>query len=153
MTDDIVHSQDEFDPHELNVLILEDNDICRKVAELNIGSFGFNFKSVATLKDFYDAYAKRRYDILLLDIHLRGSDGVTGIDIARQIRAEDKANRRYTILIAYTAGVEEKECMNAGFDAFVQKGGAKSLSEVLTECLHNYGLGKNRGKRGGARKL
>lgn len=155
MTGDIVHPQDEFDPHELNVLILDDDPICRKVSSYAVKGLGFNTRAVATPEDFFDEYSPDKYDILLLDIHLRSP--ISGYDIVRKIRDEEKATKKHVIIIACSAAAEEGACIDAGFDDFIQKPMTeykKSLSEVFVNCLHNIGLtkGRRRKSRGAGKK-
>jgi signal transduction histidine kinase/CheY-like chemotaxis protein len=109
----------------LAILVAEDNDINALLAHHLLARLGHHPVMVATGGDAVAAFVKAQaegapYDVVLMDLHLPGMDG---IEAAGRIRAAETDGKR-TPIIALTADAfpESRDaCRAAGMDGFVTK--------------------------------
>ncbi|MEO0397898.1 MAG: ATP-binding protein [Pseudomonadota bacterium] len=104
----------------LTVLVADDNEVNRLVAQTALESHGHFVYLVANGADAIDALAVLPIDVAVLDLHMPVMDGASA---ARKIRQSKKAFADVPIIIASAdAFVEAKNaCIDAGADAFVSK--------------------------------
>lgn len=108
----------------LAVLIAEDNEINALLAQAMLGKLGHIPTVVAdggaAVNAVADAHAMGApYDLVLMDLHLPGMDG---LEATRKIRALAGAGRVPVIALTANAFAEDREaCTAAGMDAFVVK--------------------------------
>ncbi|MBM3761515.1 MAG: response regulator [Acidobacteria bacterium] len=104
----------------LNVLVVEDNPVNRRVAQAMLTRVGCK---VTSAKDGFEAVAAtagESFDLILMDCHMPNLDG---FDATRRIRHEGNPNWR-TPIVALSAGVLEQDvekCRDAGMDGFLSK--------------------------------
>jgi CheY-like chemotaxis protein len=109
----------------LAILVAEDNEINALLARALLTRLGHRVTMASSGDATVDAWraaqsAGRPYDIVLMDVHMPGSDG---IDATRRIR-EAEANGRRTPIVALTANAFEEDreaCLAAGMDGFLTK--------------------------------
>ncbi len=71
------------------VILLEDNDAVRNATELFLTLEGHETHAAASIAEAETLLASiRPGDVLVADYHLEGSDGLTGLDVLRQLRAQ-----------------------------------------------------------------
>jgi CheY-like chemotaxis protein len=124
----------------LSVLVAEDNEINALLTRALLTKLGHRptvTTSGATALDAWQAAhaTGAPYDLVLMDLHMPGLDG---LEAARRIRAaEAELGRHPTPIVALTADafVEEREaCLNAGMDGFLVKPLDRArLAAVLAE--------------------
>jgi PAS domain S-box-containing protein len=106
----------------LSVLLAEDNPINALLARELLRRRGHVVEDVSTGEAAVLACARRRFDLVIMDLHMPGLDGV---EAARRIRvAETTAGDRPVPIIALTADALEtgrKACLEAGMDGFLTK--------------------------------
>ena len=115
----------------LAVLLVEDNESNRRVVALMLGELGLDADEAGGGHDAVEQAARRRYDIILMDVQMPDLDG---LEATRRIRAQERG-RRATI-VALTANVlesDEARCRAAGMDGYLQK--PLSL-DTLSAALH-----------------
>jgi len=81
------------------------------------------------------AWREHHPDVILLDI---GLPGISGLDVARQIRKSEKHDEHVPILAvtSYTAGGDPEKVLAAGCDAYMAKPvNLTELKEKLQEVL------------------
>lgn len=108
----------------LAVLIAEDNEINALLAQAMLGKLGHiptvvadGAAAVAAVADAHAMGAP--YDLVLMDLHLPGVDG---LEATRKIRALPEAGRVPIIALTANAFAEDrKACAEAGMDGFVVK--------------------------------
>jgi signal transduction histidine kinase/CheY-like chemotaxis protein len=108
-----------FDRAAVAVLVVEDNDPNRRVIRLMLNELGLDCHEAATGHDAIDAALKKRYDVILMDLHLPDIDGVKATRQIRRCR-----NGQHATIVALTANVvegDEARCRAAGMDAYLQK--------------------------------
>ncbi len=106
----------------LSILLAEDNAVNALLAREFLRLRGHRVEQVATGEEAVATAGAKRYDLIVMDIHMPGLDG---IEAARRIRAAEKiAGFRRTPILALTADVVEtgrRACLEAGMDGFLTK--------------------------------
>jgi PAS domain S-box-containing protein len=111
----------------LSVLVAEDNEINALLTRALLTKLGHRPTVTPSGAAALEAWQAARtagaaYDLVLMDLHMPGLDG---LEAARRIRvAEAEHSVRHTPIVALTADVfaEEREaCLNAGMDGFLVK--------------------------------
>ncbi|KUG28052.1 hypothetical protein ASZ90_002073 [hydrocarbon metagenome] len=112
-------------PHgrrQAKILLVEDNPVNAKVAQLHLGRMGHQATTAADGFLALDILAREAFDLVLMDLELPGMDG---IEAARRIRAgEAGRDRAATPIVAMTAHVMEEAregCRAAGMDGYLPK--------------------------------
>ena len=105
----------------LCVLLVEDNAVNRRLAEIVLSRRGHTVVAADTAPDALRALAEGYFDLVLMDLQLPGMDG---IGATRAIRAAEKGGSRRVPVLALTAhalpGVRE-QCLEAGMDGYLTK--------------------------------
>jgi CheY-like chemotaxis protein len=116
--------------HGLAILVAEDNEINALLARALLTKLGHRPTIAADGAAAVDAWLAARaagepYGLVLMDVHMPGSDG---IDATRRIRAAEAAGAANdgprTPIIALTANAFEEDrdaCLAAGMDGFLTK--------------------------------
>jgi signal transduction histidine kinase/HPt (histidine-containing phosphotransfer) domain-containing protein len=121
----------------LNLLLVEDNAVNRRLAEIVLARRGHTILAVDNGPDAVHAVRERRFDLVLMDVDLPGMDGIAA---TRAIRAAEQCRGRHVPILALTAhalpGVRE-QCLGAGMDGYL----AKPLRPAeLLEAVERLGL-------------
>ena len=110
----------------LSILVAEDNEINALLARALLTQLGHRPTVAANGDAALDSWLAARapaapYDLVLMDLHMPGIDG---IEATRRIRALEAERRPRTPIIALTANAftEDREaCLAAGMDGFLVK--------------------------------
>jgi CheY-like chemotaxis protein len=104
------------------ILLVEDNDVNRKVAMLMLGSLGCDVRLATSGSEALAVLEKDEFDLILMDVQMPGMDGY---EAARRIRdREREGGRKHTPILALTAHalVTDKErSLAAGMDDHLSK--------------------------------
>lgn len=117
----------------LRVLLAEDNEVNREVAESRLRKAGHRVTAVGDGAQALEAWRKGEFDVAVLDIQMPVMDGLAA---AQAIRREEAAGGRTPVgLLAMTAMTQESDrarCEAAGFDAHLSKPvrGAELLEKI-----------------------
>ena len=106
--------------HPLHILLVEDNLINQKVAAQILGRLGYDVDIAGDGHAALAAVQQNEYDLLLMDIHMPGMDG---LEATRAVRGLGVAIRQPAI-VAMTAAASTEDrlaCEAAGMDGFVSK--------------------------------
>jgi CheY-like chemotaxis protein len=114
-------------PRGLDILVAEDNEINALLAQTLLTRLGHRPTLVATgdaaVEAVQTALANDRgFDLVLMDVHMPGSDGIAATRRIRTLETERGAAR--TPVIALTANALEEDrqaCLAAGMDGFLTK--------------------------------
>ena len=101
------------------ILIVEDNDKNLKLVRDVLQVKGFSTIEAGTAEDGIKLAAERKPDLILMDIHLPGMNGIDALKVLRGDAATSKIP-----VIAVTASVmqqDRKLITEAGFDGYVGK--------------------------------
>ncbi|MCW2606369.1 MAG: hypothetical protein JWO60_1062 [Frankiales bacterium] len=118
----------------LRVLLVDDGAVNRMVGSALLESLG---AVVDTAEDGWEALHAVRtadYDLVLMDCHMPGLDGIAA---TRALRATLPERLPVVALTADASGREREACLAAGMNGFLTKPvNAATLSAVLAEVLH-----------------
>jgi CheY-like chemotaxis protein/HPt (histidine-containing phosphotransfer) domain-containing protein len=105
-----------------HILLAEDNLVNQKVARRMLEKLGYRIDVAVDGRTAVEAWKAGNYDLILMDRHMPMLDGCGA---AREIRRlEALAGRKPIPIIAFTADAmkgAEKECFDAGMDAYLTK--------------------------------
>ena len=102
-----------------DILIVDDDEINRKVAALFLQRMGWQTGQAASAAEALEQMEKQAYACLLLDISM---PGMSGIELCQQLRRDERW--KGLRLVAYTAHAmsdEQAAILQAGFDAIITK--------------------------------
>ncbi len=104
----------------VRVLLVEDADYNAWAATAVLAKLGLTAERAATGEQALELMADRSFDVVLLDRHLPGIDG---LEVARRIRAMENTGSTPVLLAvtAYCTTEDRQMCLDAGMDGFVGK--------------------------------
>jgi signal transduction histidine kinase/CheY-like chemotaxis protein len=106
----------------LSILLAEDNPVNALLARELLRRRGHSIEMVTTGEAAVAACGAKRFDVVIMDVHMPGLDG---IEAALRIRAsESEAGLKPVPIFALTADALEtgrKACLDAGMDGFLTK--------------------------------
>ncbi len=105
----------------LSVLLVEDHDINRKLAEIMLQRMGFCFDTANDGQQALDLLDKHRFDVVLMDVMMPVMDGLTALRLLREKEA-DTGHRTPVLMVTAHAMTGDKErFLAAGADGYVSK--------------------------------
>jgi CheY-like chemotaxis protein len=124
-------------PAALRVLLAEDNEINRMLAQRQLGKLGHVLRTVEGGVAAVQAVCAGEVDVVLMDCHMPDIDG---LEATRQIRAAEahRGDGRRVPIIAVTADAlpeNRAACLAAGMDDFLSK--PVDLTQ-LSDALHRW---------------
>jgi signal transduction histidine kinase/CheY-like chemotaxis protein/HPt (histidine-containing phosphotransfer) domain-containing protein len=106
-------------PHDLRILVAEDNTVNQKVALLMLERLGYRADLAADGLEVLAALRRQSYDVVLMDVQMPRMDGLEAV---RRIRAEWLERRPYIVAVTAHALVGDREaCLAAGMDDYLTK--------------------------------
>jgi len=118
------------------ILLVEDNEINRKVAEHILKRIGCQFDSAEHGQEALALLASGFYDAVLMDVQMPILDG---IETTVRIRAREQHSGKHLPIIAMTANASENDklrCLRAGMDDYLSKPiGAEELARTLDNWI------------------
>ncbi|MDE6608580.1 MAG: response regulator, partial [Lachnospiraceae bacterium] len=123
------------------ILIVEDNDLNREIAEEIIGSFGVEIETAENGKQAVEQFKERGegyYDLIFMDVQM---PVMNGYEASKEIRAFDRADAAVIPIIAMTANAfaeDVVESKKAGMSEHITK--PLDIGQ-LKKCLNEW-LGK-----------
>jgi signal transduction histidine kinase/DNA-binding response OmpR family regulator len=125
----------------LQALVVEDNPVNQFVLTRMLEQAGVGVTLAENGALALDELAKRRFDVILMDMQMPVMDG---LEATRNIRAGDSPNRTTRIigLTAAVGPVYERQCMEAGMDDYLPK------PVVRAALMNALGLAHEEGEAG-----
>ena len=106
---------------DVSVLLVEDNEINRRVAGAMLGRLGVAWSHAPSGEAALDRYGHERFDLILMDCQMPGMDG---FEATRSIRDIEALTGHHTPIVALTANAMEgdrERCLAAGMDDYLAK--------------------------------
>jgi PAS domain S-box-containing protein len=124
----------------LSVLLVEDHEINRKLAQIMLQRMGHTFVLANDGQQALDCLDKEHFDVVLLDVMMPVMDGLTALHIWREREVERQLPRTTVLMVTAHAMTGDRErFMAAGADGYVSKPmSEQSLrKEINRACLRN----------------
>ena len=105
----------------LDILLAEDNPVNQKVATRLLEKRGHRVALAATGEEALAALSQQSYDLVLMDVHMPGTDG---IQATRRLREQEKLTGLHQTVIAMTALAmkgDRDRCIASGMDGYLSK--------------------------------
>ena len=121
------------DAQTCSVLLVEDHDINRKLAEIMLQRMGYRCTSASDGQQALDRLAQERFDVVLMDVMMPVMDGLTAL---RQLRAQEAGTGLRTPVLMVTAHAmtgDRERFIAAGADGYVSKPMSQSALKAEIE--------------------
>ncbi|WP_146183829.1 response regulator [Limnohabitans sp. T6-20] len=119
-----------------SVLLVEDHEINRKLAEIMLQRMGYRYAIAADGQQALDRLAVERFDVVLMDVMMPVMDGVTAL---RQLRIQEASTGHRTPVLMVTAHAmtgDKERFIAAGADGYVSKPMSQAaLQKEITRVL------------------
>jgi two-component system, sensor histidine kinase len=105
----------------LTVLLVEDNAVNRRLAEIVLSGHGHTVVAVENGCAALEALHRLRFDLILMDVQMPGMDGIA---TTRAIREAEGAAGGHVPILALTAHAlagDRQRCLGAGMDGYLEK--------------------------------
>ncbi|MEH6544011.1 MAG: EAL domain-containing protein [Porticoccaceae bacterium] len=120
------------------VLLAEDNPINQEVAQEMLEQLGLQVDLVSDGREAYSAVCQTRYDLVLMDIHMPGVDGMEATEMIREME-EGKSEGHRTPILALTANAmvgDRERFLAGGMDDYLSKPfSQQGLATLLSRWL------------------
>jgi CheY-like chemotaxis protein/nitrogen-specific signal transduction histidine kinase len=116
-----VHSMSESRPRPLRVLLVDDNEVNRRLAAIMLERAGHEVVPASDGGRAVEAVAAGSFDVVLMDVQMPVMDG---LEATRRIRALADPDRAGVPIVAVTADVmqgADARCLAAGMDGHIGK--------------------------------
>ncbi len=120
----------------LQVLLIEDNVVNRKLAQITLEKAGHKVAAVDSGAAGLQALERERFDLVLMDVQMPRMDGVA---TTRAIRDAEQRSGGHVPIIALTAHAmarDRERCLQAGMDGYLAKPIAPATLLEAVERLH-----------------
>jgi CheY-like chemotaxis protein len=114
----------------LAILLAEDNDINALLVIAMLSRDGHMVERVVNGREVLEALGRRRYDLVLMDVHMPVMDG---LEATRQLRAGGYATLPVIALTANAMDEDRRICLDAGMNDYLAKPIDPDLFEAMIE--------------------
>lgn len=104
-----------------SVLLVEDHEINRKLAEIMIQRMGCQLVSVSDGLQALDALEKQHFDVVLMDVMMPVMDGITALKLLRERENGTGFRSRVLMVTAHAMAGDRERFLGAGADGYVSK--------------------------------
>ena len=114
-----VMPQSEVSP--LKVLLVEDHDINRKLAEIMLQRMGCHYATAQDGQEALDRMAGEHFDVVLMDVMMPVMDGITALRHLREREAQMGGRTMVLMVTAHAMTGDRERFLAAGADGYVSK--------------------------------
>jgi len=129
---DISTSRPPLGALDLDIILVDDSPITRKVAEIMLTQSGARVRTAASAKEALALYDEYIPDLMITDLQM---PEISGFDLTNQIRIRE-GEQRHTKIMALTAHAQKEErqkCIDAGMNGYCVKPFTKE--SLITEIF------------------
>jgi CheY-like chemotaxis protein len=121
-----------------SVLLVEDHEINRKLAEIMLQRMGYRYAVAADGQQALDRLAQERFDVVLMDVMMPEMDGLTALRALRAREAEGIVRTPVLMVTAHAMTGDKERFLAAGADGYVSKpmSQASLQKEILRVLKH-----------------
>ena len=121
----------------ISVLLVEDHDINRKMAEIMLQRMGYRYVSASDGLQALDALENDRFDVVLMDVMMPVMDGITALKLLRERESEQGRRTRVLMVTAHAMTGDRERFLSAGADGYVSKPMSQAaLQKEIERVLH-----------------
>jgi len=113
----------------LSVLLVEDHDINRKLAEIMLGRMGCECTTANDGEQALEMLAARPFDVVLMDVMMPVMDGLSALRILREREAGTQRRTAVLMVTAHAMTGDRERFLAGGADGYV----SKPMSQVALE--------------------
>jgi len=122
---------------ELHILLVEDDEINKKVISLMLKKRGYLIDCINNGEDALKLIEANKYDMVLMDIQMSGMDG---IETTQEIRKRELVTNEHTTIVAMTAYAlqgDRERFLSIGMDEYISKPfEIKQLFEIINKVTN-----------------
>jgi CheY-like chemotaxis protein len=124
----------------LSVLLVEDHDINRKLAEIMLQRMGYRYATANNGLQALDRLAKDRFDVVLMDVMMPEMDGITAVRLLREREAQTGRRSVVLMVTAHAMTGDRERFMSSGADGYVSKPMSQvSLQKEINRVIRMFG--------------
>lgn len=118
--DDSLNQTNTNSSNKSKLLLVEDNPISRKVEQKLLKEAGYDVDCVDNAPDAIEKLQSKSYDLVLMDIELKG---VNGLEATQKIRLLEDSNKDIPIIAvtAHSSMKDREKCLMAGMNDYISK--------------------------------
>ncbi len=105
----------------LRILLAEDNEVNRRVAERMLGKHGHMVTAVGNGREAVETSEREQFDVVLMDVQMPVMDGLEATRAIRQREQTTGARLPIVALTAHAMAQDANICLDAGMDAYLAK--------------------------------
>ncbi len=105
----------------LRVLLAEDNEVNRRVAEGMVAQFGCRAQVVENGMEAVDASGRAHFDLILMDVQMPKMDGYAATAAIRKREATTGGHIPIIAMTAHAMQGDRERCLEAGMDDYLTK--------------------------------
>jgi CheY-like chemotaxis protein len=107
--------------HACSVLLVEDHEINRKLAEIMLQRMGCRYATAANGQQALDRLTQERFDVVLMDVMMPVMDGMTALRLLREREANGQHRTPVLMVTAHAMTGDKERFIAAGADGYVSK--------------------------------
>jgi len=129
----------------VDILLAEDNDVSRLFIVRQLEKRGHRVVVATNGQEALEAFSKRPFDLVLMDLQMPGMDGLEATAAIRQLEKDSGTRVPIVALTAHALKGTWERCQKAGMDGFIPKpvqitAMFETLDEFLTGPKSSRGL-------------
>jgi CheY-like chemotaxis protein len=105
----------------LSVLLVEDHEINRKLAEIMLQRMGYRYATANDGQQALDRLNEERFDVVLMDVMMPEMDGITAVKLLREREAHTGYSTKVLMVTAHAMTGDKERFLAAGADGYVSK--------------------------------